>query len=197
LTIAGTLTNSGTLQIGNRALSAGSAIDAGSLVNDGTINLRGNEQAGAYAVLRTPGAFTNDGSVNLSNDILTNNDKIAGPVSGTGDFSLSGQSTLNFGSSVSSGETVTFQGVDKLVLGQPSSFDATIDDFFHQGDTVVAKGFGGETTLSYSQGANSCSLTLSDTTHTAVLNFAGEPYTKSDFSLTPWYGGAGTAIKFV
>jgi hypothetical protein len=50
LNINGTLTNPGTLQIGNRALSATSTLAAGSLVNDGTINLHGNEQSGAYAV---------------------------------------------------------------------------------------------------------------------------------------------------
>jgi hypothetical protein len=197
LTIGGTLTNSGTVSIGNATLSASGMLKAASVVNDGTIDLHGDQSAGVEAILHTHGAFTNDGSVNLSSDVLSNNDKIAGPVSGTGDFGLSNDSTLNFGSSVSSGERATFQGVDKLILGQPSSFDGTIDDFFHQGDIVVAKGFGGATTLLYSQGANSCSLTLTDGANKAVLNFTGAPYTKSDFALLPWYGGAGSAIKFV
>ncbi len=54
-------------------------------MNDGTINLYGDAERELYATLHTAGAFTNDGSVNLFDDI----DKLAGPVSGTGDFSLS------------------------------------------------------------------------------------------------------------
>ena len=206
LHINGALKNSGTLQIGpiqtgpnKGVLSAESTLDATGIVNTGTINLYGNEKAGVDASLHSHGAFTNDGSVNLSNDALTNNDKIAGPVSGTGDFSLSKHSTLNLGSSVSSGETVTFNGVDKLILGQPSSFDGVIDDFTTAGDTVVLKGFAeSATSLLYAQtGADSCSLTLTDATHSAVIHFAGAAYTQSDFSLAPWFGGAGSAIKFV
>jgi hypothetical protein len=201
LHINGTLTNSGTIQIGpiHHALSEASTLEAASVVNDGTIDLYGNKAANANATLLTLGAFTNDGTVELSNDVLTNNDKIAGPVSGTGDFSLSGQSTLNFGGSVSSGEAVTFDTTrDTLILGQPSSFDGTIDDFFHQGDIVVAKGFGAATTLAYAQtGTDSCSLTLTDGASKAVLNFAGALYTQSDFALLPWYGGAGSAVRFV
>jgi hypothetical protein len=199
LQIDGKLTNTGTIDIGNRTLSATSTVEAGSLVNDGAINLHGNQQANVSATLHTTGAFTNDGSVNLSDDVLTNHDKIAGPVSGTGNFSLSKHSTLNFGGSVSSGETVNFHGADKLILGQPSSFDGTIDDFFTANDTVVLKGFAeSATSLLYTQtGADSCSLTLSDGAHSAVLNFAGAPYAQSDFSLVPWYGGAGWAIRFV
>ena len=148
----------------NNSLSAESTLDAASIVNDGTINVYADQHVGVYATLHSHGAFTNDGSVNLSADILSDNDKIAGPVSGTGDFSLSKHSTLNFGSSVSSGETVTFIGVDKLILGQPSSFDGTIDDFSTKGDTVALKGFAeSATSLLYTQtGADSCSLTLTD-----------------------------------
>jgi hypothetical protein len=198
LHVKGTLTNSGDIEIGNLSLSATTTLAAGSVVNDSTIDLSGNEQAGVYAALRASGVFTNDGTVKLTNDILSNNDNL-GPVSGTGDFYLSKHSTLNFGSSVSSGETVTFHNVDKLILGQPTSFDGTIDDFFAAGDTVVVKGFAEATTLlAYTQtGVDSCSLTLTDGANKAVLNFAGEPYTQGDFSLVPWNGGAGSAIKFV
>ncbi len=50
--------------------------------------------------------------------------------------------------------------------------------------------------LTYTQtGADSCSWTLTDATHTAVLNFAGEPYAKSDFSISPSANG-NTLIIF-
>jgi hypothetical protein len=34
-------------------------------------------------------------------------------------------------------------------------------------------------------------------THSAVLNFTGEPYAQSDFSISSSANGAGTVIKFV
>ena len=196
LNVDGTLTNTGTIQIGNAELAARSRVEAASVVNDGTINLSGDQAVNLNATLRTPGSFTNDGSVNFANDY----DLLVGPISGIGNFSLSTGSKLEFGSSVSSGETVTFGGgVDKLVLDTPSSFYGTIDDFFHAGDAVLARGFDeSATTFLYTQtGANSCSWTLTDATHTAVLNFAGEPYAQSDFSIVAAKGTGYSVIKFV
>ena len=196
LKINGELTNSGTIQIGNGSLSANSMVQAASVVNTGTINVYGDLAAYDQASLRSAGAFMNDGSVNFSDDT----DKITGPVSGTGNFSLSAGSTLELDAGVSSGETVTFGGgVNGLILGSPSSFYGTIDDFFTKGDAVIAKGFAEATTLlSYTQtSADSCSLALTDGANTAVLNFAGEPYAQSDFAIKSANGGAGTAINFV
>jgi Hyphally regulated cell wall protein N-terminal len=193
LTIGGTLTNSGTIQIGSGlSPTAGSTLEAAKVVNDGTINLAGAK--GVRATLHT-GAFTNDGSVALSHDT----DTIGGAVSGTGDFSLSRSSTLTFVHGVSNGEMVTFgSGVNHLDLGSPSSFSAMIDDFFTAGDSVLAKTFAeAATLLTYTQtGADSCSWTLTDSMHTAVLDFAGAPYAQSDFSISPSANGA-TLIKFV
>jgi hypothetical protein len=145
--------------------------------------------------LHTSGAFTNDGSVALIDDTNT----VVGAVGGTGDFSLS-RSTLEFGSSVSSGETVTFAGdrADHLSLDSPSAFSGTIEDFFTAGDSVIAKTFAeAQTTLAYTQtGADSCSWTLTDATHSVVLDFAGEPYAQGDFSISASANGAGTVIKF-
>jgi Hyphally regulated cell wall protein N-terminal len=197
LKIGGALTNDTIVQIGpsNDTLSATSMIEAASVINDGTIDLYGNQAANANATLRSSGAFTNDGSVNLTDDY----DKLAGAVSGAGDFDLSTHSRLEFGAGVSSGESVTFTRVDKLLLDQASSFNGTIDDFFTKGDSVVARTFAeAQTLLSYTQtGADSCSWTLTDGTQTAVLNFAGEPYTQSDFSIASANGGKGLEIKFV
>ncbi len=184
LNIGGTLTNSGTIGVEENTLTAASVI------NHGTISLF------FEATLNSPGAFTNDGSVYLSG----NSDQIAGAIGGTGDFSLSEGSTLEFGAGVSSSETVTFgSGVNHLILDSPSLFNGTIDDFFHKGDSVVVNGFAkSATTLHYTPtGADSCALTLTDGANTAVLTFAGEPYTQGDFSIVSADGGAGSAIKFV
>ena len=199
LTIGGTLTNVGTIQIGpsDGTLAVASALKAASVVNYGGINLYGRSGVGPNATLSSPGPFTNNGSVNLSDDV----DKLAGAINGTGNFGLSNGSTLEFGAGVASGESMTFGGgaADRLILDQASSFNGTIDDFFTKGDSVVAKTFAeAATLLTYTQtGADSCSWTLIDGANTAVLHFAGEPYTKSDFSIVSANGGAGLAIKFV
>ena len=146
--------------------------------------------------MNVTGPFTNDGSVNLSHDT----EELAGAIGGRG-FSLSDGSGLEFGSAVSSGETVAFGAgaSDTLILDQPSAFQGTIDNFFAEGDLVDASRFAfNDTTFLYTQtGADSCSWTLTDGANTAVLNFAGEPYTKSDFSIGSANGGAGSAIKSV
>jgi cytoskeletal protein CcmA (bactofilin family) len=197
LNVHGTLTNDGTIDIGNGSLSARSAVWAESVVNTGTINVHGvgdGDETNIHATLKSTGAFTNDGSVNFTDDY----DKLAGAVSGTGNFSLADDATLEFGNGVSSGQVITFGGGDnnRLILDQASSFDGTIDDFFAKGDAVRAKTFAeAQTLLKYTQtGADSCSWTLTDGSNTAVLNFAGAPYAQSDFSIVSANGGAGLAI---
>jgi hypothetical protein len=94
---------------------------------------------------------------------------------------------------------VTFdKGVNHLYLDSPSSFGGTIDDFSAPGDSVIAKGFAeAATMLTYTQtGADSCSWTLTDATHRAVIKFAGAPYAQSDFAISATANGA-TLIKFV
>ena len=198
LTVGGALTNDGTIQIGpsNDTLSAADTVKAASLINSGTIDAYG---AGAIrANLSITGAVTNDGSVNLSDDYA----KMAGAVGGTaGNFGLSNGSTLDFGNSVSSGETVTYGGgaADLLDLDAGASFHGTIETFFTAGDAVDLTNFAfNATTTLYTQtGADSASWTLTDGANQAVINFAGEAYTKSDFSIISANSGKGTEIKFV
>jgi hypothetical protein len=165
--------------------SDGSVYLAGTVAPDGHGGLDYTYSSGSYFIGKPYASFEVD--------------RLPDPVNGTGDFSISDHSRLYFGSSVSSGETVGFNSAGKLILGQPSSFDGTIDDFFTKGDSVVAEGFAeAATLLTYTQtGADSCSWTLTDGSHMAVLNFAGEPYAQSDFKITSSQGGAGLAIKFV
>jgi hypothetical protein len=198
LHINGTLTNSGTIQIGpsDDTLSARSRVESANVYNWGTINLFGGQAVNVNGTLHTSGEFNTNGQVNLIHDV----DTLLGPITGGGDFGLSQDSKLEFGSSVSSYNTVTFRdGVDKLVLDSPSSFFATIGHFSHGGDSVLAKGFDeSATTFLYTQtGAHSCSWTLTDATHTAVLNFAGAPYIESDFSIVAAKGTGYSVIKFV
>jgi hypothetical protein len=196
LNVLETLTNDGTIEISTAGL-ARDEVEAGSIVNDGAIDLYGDGSNTVRATLDTTGSFVNDGSVNVSDDY----DKLVGAISGTGNIGLSAGASLDFAGSVASGETVTFGGgaPDLLTLNDGSSFDGTIEDFFGDGDGVDLTNFAyATTTFQYTQtGADSASWTLTDGANTAVLNFAGEPYVRSDFSIVSANGGAGSAIKFV
>jgi hypothetical protein len=196
LNVLETLTNDGTIEISTAGL-ARDEVEAGSIVNDGAIDLYGDRSNTVRATLDTTGSFVNDGSVNVSDDY----DKLVGAISGTGNIGLSAGASLDFAGSVASGETVTFGGgaPDLLTLNDGSSFDGTIEDFFGDGDGVDLTNFAyATTTFQYTQtGADSASWTLTDGANTAVLNFAGEPYVRSDFSIVSANGGAGSAIKFV
>jgi hypothetical protein len=200
LTVGGGLTNDGYIQIGpnNNSLSSATKVHAASVSNTGTIDVYGNATNLVDASFTTPGSFTNNGTVNFSDDV----DTIAGAVSGTsGNFGLSNGSTLTFSSGVSSGETVSYGGgaADLLNLGLAQSFDATIEDFFTVGDAVDLTNFGhSASTFLYTQtGTDSASWTVKDGSKTAVINFAGEPYTESNFSIVSANKGAGSEIKFI
>ena len=131
--ISGGLTNSGTLNIGNSNLQgSGASVSAATLANSGVIDLTGGN--GHNASLAVSGTTTNNGAVYL----ISIASSLAGAVSGTGTFDLFNNSTLGFGSSVSSGQTVTFDGAGALSLGQAGQFAGTIagghasDDRPHQ-----------------------------------------------------------------
>jgi hypothetical protein len=81
--------------------------------------------------LSITGAVTNDGSIDFSDDY----DKVASAVGGTGNFGLSNGASLDFASSVASGETVTFStnsAADLLTLNSGSSFSARSRTFSPQ-----------------------------------------------------------------
>jgi hypothetical protein len=197
LTVGGDLTNDGTLTIGsaNDALSKADIVKAATLDNAGTIDASGKGKN--HAALSITGAVTNDGTVNLSDDYV----KFVGAVSGTGNFGVSNLTTLQFSGAVGSGETVTYGAGarDLLELDAGASFHGTIENFFAASDEVDLTNFAfSATTALYTQtGAESASWTLTDGSNRAVINFAGEPYAKSDFSIVAANGGNGAEIKFV
>ncbi len=143
------------------------------------------------------GLTLSNGTVKFSDDV----DTIAGAVSGTGNFSLSNGSIVTLSAGVSGGETVTFGSgaADLLNLKAAQSFDATIEDFFTVGDGVDLTNFGhSASTFLYTQtGTDSASWTVTDGSKQAVINFAGEPYTQSDFSIVSANHGKGLEIKFI
>ena len=147
VTTSGALTNSG-----------GISLDFGSVLNvkGALTNLR-NIYVRDFSSLNCSDMFTNDGTVDLKSD----DEKLVCPVSGTGDFLLARGADPKFREQRFERRDCDLRKNtrDKLILGQPSSFDGKIDDFFTKGDTVLAKGFDeSATSFLYTQtGADSCS----------------------------------------
>jgi hypothetical protein len=84
VSIAGALTNTGTLDIGgNIYVPSWGSITANSFVNSGTVDLTGNGTN--FAALNVSGETTNNGGISIASDP----EELAGAVAGTGSFSLS------------------------------------------------------------------------------------------------------------
>ncbi|HVV92957.1 MAG TPA: VWD domain-containing protein, partial [Hyphomicrobiales bacterium] len=147
LTVGGTLSNSGSIQLGpgDSSLSADSAIGAAALVNNGSIDLFGGT-GGTDATLAVAGNLTNSAShainVHASGVLtvggtLTNNGTIndsgtmslAGAIAGQGTIALGDDSSLELHGSVASGQTIALGASSDLVIDNPASFAGTITGF--------------------------------------------------------------------
>jgi hypothetical protein len=190
LTVAGALTSSDYLGMGNTTLSASDKLTVASLDNTGTIQLLGH--GANFAALNVSGATTNKGSFQL----YTDTEELAGAVDGKESFSLS-TSNLQFNSSVSAGQTITEAGADALTLEQAQNFHGTISGF-GAGDTIDAANslFSG-TTLFFveNSGGTEGTLTLHDGGLTANIPMTGD-HSASDFTRAP-DSGTGTLVKYV
>jgi hypothetical protein len=170
----------------------------------GTVNLSGNSFANTdVAALNVSGATTNNGSIVITTDAET----LAGAVSGAGSFSLSSSfasfpTILQFGSSVSAGQTINETGTDALILKHAESFAATINGFGNSGsiDTIDATNFVETgTTLGFQENlaGTGGTLTLTDKSLglTAHILMTGS-YSNSSFSLGH-DSGTGSLVSFV
>ncbi len=111
LSIGGTLTNSGSTEIGNYYITTATAVDIGkSLVNNSTIDVVGANNAAVNAVLKVAGpSLSNSGTINLEGNSLGDAElEIAGNValSGTGKIVLSNIAT-NIITGTATTETLT------------------------------------------------------------------------------------------
>jgi hypothetical protein len=89
--------------------------------------------------------------------------------------------------------SITFGGSGSLVLDNSTAFGGKIVGFGGPDQIDLADvGFGPSTTLAYSSGPLSGTLTASDGTHTANLTLIGQ-YTAANFSLSA-DGHGGTLI---
>ena len=145
LTLAGALTNSGTLAIGNKALSASDRVTAASLSDTGAINVTGSSAsqalldvnglasigAGAslgldnHAAVSTTGSLVNDGHLRL--DLLPGDGGSSLTVGGT----LTNNDALNIGNAaLSASDKVTAAALDNtnaILLRGSSANQALLD----------------------------------------------------------------------
>jgi hypothetical protein len=95
LTIGGTLTNSGTIEIGNTSLTKATTVTAAGLANTGTIDLTGGAATKATLDITTAAPATLAGTYNLSGDALLEFASGGITAIGTGgDLSLNGTAAL-------------------------------------------------------------------------------------------------------
>jgi hypothetical protein len=109
-------------------------------------------------------------------------------VSGNGADTISGASTLEFGSTVGGGQTVDFSG-GALDLLDPQGFSGKIAGF-ESPDTVQLAGDWNFSSFSETGNGMMGNLTLSSGGTTQTFHFLGD-YTASDFSIA---SGATTVI---
>ena len=161
------------------------------LINEGTIDTSGTSSITTSGVL----SISNAGTVNVQSGSLY----IDAAVTGTGSFSISNGATLEFGSSVAAGETVSFlgtQGTLKLdhsltspFIGQISNLTGTalIHDNIDLADLV----WNGTTSAQYAAStATSGVLTVNDGNgHTEVFNLVNYTGAGSFFVQNDGQGG--------
>ena len=104
LNVLGTLTNDGSIGIGNSGgLPARSMLTAASIVNNGFIAVAGDGSTSIHATLDTIGSFVNDGSVSLIDDYTSSSARSAEPG-----LSNLDNSTMEFAGPVARGQKVDF-----------------------------------------------------------------------------------------
>jgi hypothetical protein len=161
-------------------------INTGSTVlNAGTI------ESSANATLAVWDPLQNTGTVLAQGQELN----LLGAVTGTGSDEING-TVLDFGSSVSAGQSVSFLSAGTLWLGDASAFKGSIQDF-GTGDEIALAGFDDSTLhpLVYHPNAAGTggTLTVNDGTNVAHIKFVGD-YNVSDFA--PMAGSGSTIIGF-
>jgi len=181
-TFGGTLTNDGTLDLGNTGLSAASTVTAKGLNNAGTLALAGSGSALAELVVK--GSATTTGNITIGADSEVD-------VTGSHSFTQNGGSTtvtgslvastinaddgvLDFASAVTSGD-----GVGALDIGALGNlqFDSLVDSS-HSVNFAAADG-----TLSLGD-AGAFSGTIDNFAASDAIDLLGEPITRLSYSGT-------------
>ena len=170
---------------------AGASTFAGgtnTITNEGVI-----DSTGTASITAPSGALSisNTGTVNVQSGSLD----VGGAVTGTGGhFTIGAGDTLEFGGSVSSGQTITFEGsTGTLKLDDPTDFHGQIAGLTGS-DGINLQGFDSTTVINANIQATETILTVTDDHHTstsgeAVITLLGN-YTGSSFNFSNVQGGA-------
>ena len=166
-----------------------------------TINAGGGGSSGLFNAgilestdtggLTIDGLLTNEGTLNASDGTID----VTGNVQGGGVSTISGNGSIEFGGSVF--QDVDFEaGATGTLILDHSSSDVPDEIYgFASGDQIDLKdiNFAAGHTLTFNAALNESTLSVTDGTHTANLNFIGN-YTAGSFSLAS-DGHGGTLVK--
>ena len=160
----------------NSGITLGSST-ASFIVNAGLLEKMGGTSTSVIAP-----AVTNTGTLEVTAGTLD----FQGAVTGTGTDTISGASTLEFDSAVSSSTTVGSQNIrftgGTLDLTDPTSFYGEVSGFA-AGDTVELLGSWAFSGFSENSGGTLATLTLVNGTTTHAFDFVGD-YAQGDFKIT-------------
>jgi hypothetical protein len=157
------------------------------ITNEGVI-----DSTGTASITSPSGTLgiTNTGTVNVQSGSLD----IGGAVTGTGGhFTIGAGGTLEFGSVVSSGQTITFEGsTGTLKLDDPADLHAEISGMTGS-DGINLQGFDSTTQINANIQATETVLTITDDNHTGpqgeeVITLLGN-YAGSSFNFSNVQGG--------
>jgi hypothetical protein len=192
-----TVTQSGTVTIGDANghkafldntstgtydITANSGINQGSSTASNIVNAGLFEETGGTSTSTIAPAVTNTGTI----DVTAATPDFKGAVTGTGTDTISGASTLEFDSAVSSSTTVGsqnigFTGGGTLDLTDPTSFYGEMSGFA-AGDTVELLGSWAFSGFSENSGGTLATLTLTNGATTHAFDFVGK-YAQGDLKL--------------
>ncbi|MBR1177225.1 VCBS domain-containing protein [Bradyrhizobium sp. KB893862 SZCCT0404] len=191
------------------ATTGGSAFNIASSAGSGTLNVAGNYDKTGSGTTIVSTAVNNSGVIdakagtldlagNVTNTGTLQADSggkllVAGNVTGAGAVTVGNGGTVEFGASVGSGQTITFNGaLATLKIDVPASFAGTITGFSGATDAIDLVGINyGSGQFSQSFNSSTGVLHVTDGTHSADLHFSGPTYGFA-FSAD---GSGGTVIK--
>ena len=158
---------------GSAVVNAGliEASNIGGIAIEGALNNSGVVEAAGLGDVQVFGAIKNTGTLETTGGILTAYDS----VTGGGTVAITG-GVMDFIGSFN--EAVTFSGPNgELQLAQSQSFTASITGFSRTGGSILDLGdiaFVGSGEATFSGGAASGVLTVTDGTHTASIRLKGD-----------------------
>jgi hypothetical protein len=169
------------------------ASGASTTVISTAFNNSGTLEVDAGTVDLTGGGVVNSGKLWADGGNLT----VTGSLTGSGSDEITGNSMIEFGGAVASGQAMSFDtgSTGTLLLDKSQSFAGTVAGLAQNGSNFLDLSditFGAATKATYSGTSSSGTLQVTDGTHTAEISLLGN-YTASTF-VTASDGHGGTLV---